>query len=113
MRNLIIAFLIVIIAQVIAYFQLQSQFFWTWSKNHPIILSLLGIPISWLLILFTKYCALGFHGETWPGRLIGFASGAIVFAILSHLMLKEPFTPKTIACLSLALLILLIQIIWK
>lgn len=113
MKNIILAFVIVIFAQSVAYFQLQSQFFWTWSKNHPFILSLLGIPISWMLMQFTKYCALGFGGETWPGRLIGFAAGAIVFAVLSHFMLKEPFTPKTITCLGLAVLILLIQILWK
>jgi hypothetical protein len=71
------------------------------------------MPISYLLILFTKHCALGFDGQTWPGRLIGFSMGAIIFGLLSHVMLKEPFTPKTIACLSLALLILIIQIIWK
>ena len=113
MRNLIIAFSVMIVSQVLAYFQLQSQFFWPWSKNHPLLLSLIGIPVSYLLILFTKHCALGFDGQTWPGRLIGFAMGAIIFALLSHLMMKEPFTPKTLTCLGLALLILLIQIIWK
>jgi len=114
MKNFIISLVIVTIAQSLAYLQLQSQFFWTWAKNHPISMAFIfGFPISLLLIYFTKYCALAFNGEVWPGRLIGFAVGAIVFALLSSFIMKEPFTPKTIVCLCLAAGILAVQIIWK
>ena len=113
MRNLLISLVIVVIAQSLAYLQLQSQFFWSWAKNHPILMSLFGLPISILLIYFTKYCALAFDGEVWPGRLIGFAVGAIVFALLSHFIMSEPFTTKTIVCLGLAAAILIVQIVWK
>lgn len=112
MRNFIISLIFIIIGQSLAYLQLQSQFFWTWSKNHPIVMAFLGVPISLLLIYFTKYCALAFNGEVWPGRLIGFAVGAITFALLSHFIMNEPFTPKTIVCLCLAGAILLIQVMW-
>lgn len=113
MRNFIISLIFIIIGQSLAYLQLQSQFFWTWAKNHPIVMAFLGVPISLLLIYFTKYCALSFNGEVWPGRLIGFAVGAIVFALLSHFIMNEPFTPKTVVCLALAGAILLIQVIWR
>ena len=113
MRNFIIALVIVTFAQLLAYLQTQSQFFWTWAKEHPILMSITGIPISMLLIYFTKYCALAFDGEVWPGRLIGFAVGAIVFALLSHFIMNEPFSTKTILCLCLASGILLIQMFWK
>ena len=113
MRNFIIALILIIIGQSLAYLQLQSQFFWTWAKNNTLLMSLTGIPISILLIYFTKYCALSFDGQLWPGRLIGFAVGAIVFAILSYLIMNEPFTPKTIVCLCLSALILLVQVLWK
>lgn len=113
MRNLIISLVIVTIAQSLAYLQLQSQFFWSWAKSHPILMAFLGLPISILLIYFTKYCALAFNGEVWPGRLIGFAVGAIVFALLSHFIMNEPFTPKTIVCLVLAGAILLVQVVWR
>lgn len=113
MRNFIISLILIIIGQSLAYFQLQSQFFWTWAKNNTLLMSLTGIPISILLIYFTKYCALSFDGQLWPGRLIGFAVGAIVFAILSYLIMNEPFTPKTIVCLCLSVSILLIQVLWK
>jgi hypothetical protein len=113
MRNLIIAFITIVMAQLLAYLQTQSQFFWTWSKNHPLLMSITGIPISILLIYFTKYCALSFDGQVWPGRLIGFAVGAIVFALLSHFIMNEPFSTKTIVCLCLAAGILLVQVLWK
>jgi hypothetical protein len=113
MRNFIISLFIVVIAQSLTYLQLQSQFFWNWAKEHPLIMSLTGVPISILLIYFTKYCALYFNGEVWPGRLIGFSVGAIVFALLSYFIMNESFTPKTIVCLCLAACILIIQILWK
>ena len=113
MRSLIISFVLVVLAQSLAYLQLQSQFFSTWAKEHPLMMSLTGIPISILLIYFTKYCAMAFDGQVWPGRLIGFAVGAIVFALLSHFIMDEPFSTKTIMCLFLAGGILGIQIFWK
>jgi hypothetical protein len=113
MRNLIMAFITIVIAQVLAYLQTQSQFFWTWAKEHPLLMSITGIPISILLIYFTKYCALAFDGQVWPGRLIGFAVGAIVFAFMSNLIMNEPFSAKTIVCLCLSALILLVQVLWK
>lgn len=113
MRPLIISLLLIVFAQSLAYIQLQGQFFWTWAKEHPLLMSITGIPISILLIYFTKYCAIAFDGQVWPGRLIGFAMGAIVFALLSHFIMNEPFSTKTITSLFLAGGILAIQIFWK
>lgn len=113
MRDLFISLILVIVAQSLAYLQLQGQFFWDWAKQHPILMSVFGIPISILLIYFTKYCATAFDGQVWPGRLIGFAVGAIVFALLSHFIMSEPFSTKTIVSLCLAAGILFIQIFWK
>lgn len=107
------AFITIVMAQLLAYLQTQSQFFWTWAKAHPLLMSITGIPISILLIYFTKYCALAFDGQVWPGRLIGFAVGAIVFALMSHFIMNEPFSPKTIVCLCLSAGILLVQVLWK
>lgn len=113
MRNLFLALILVFIAQIGAYFQLQSQFIWTWAKENPFMMALTGIPISLLLLKFTYYCSLYFEGQVWPGRLIGFSIGAIVFALLSHFVLHEQFTTKTIICLFLAFLILLVQVAFK
>jgi hypothetical protein len=111
--NLIISFVLIFIAQILAYFQLQGQFMFPWAKKNIIFMILLGLPISYIYIKFTKHCADAFNGEVWPGRLIGFSVGAIVFALLSHFIMKEEFSLKTIVSLSLASMILLIQIFWK
>ena len=113
MRNFIIALGLITIAQTLAYFQLQSQFLWVWAKNNTFILALSGVPISLLLIWFTKYCSIYFDGQIWPGRLIGFSVGAIVFAFLSHFVMNEEMTTKTIVSLVLAFLILIVQMFWK
>ena len=113
MRNFIISLVTIVFAQILAYLQTQGQFFWSWAKEHPLLMSLTGIPISILLIYFTKYCSMAFDGQVWPGRLIGFAVGAIVFAVLSHFIMSETLTTKTIVSLCLAAGILLIQVLWK
>ena len=112
-RNLLIAIILVTVAQSLTFIQGQSQFIWEWAKNNPIIISLMGVPISYLFIMFVKYSALSFNGEIWPGRLLGFAIGAIVFSILASALMKEPVSAKTFICLILSAGILGIQIFWK
>lgn len=112
-KNLIIAIILVAVAQSLTFFQGQGQFLWNWAKNNTIVMSLLGIPISYMFIKFVKYCALAFDGQIWPGRLIGFAVGAIVFTLFSWIIMKEPISAKTLVCLILSAGILGVQILWK
>jgi multidrug transporter EmrE-like cation transporter len=110
MNNLSIALLLITVSQIITYLQLQGQFFSGWMKSNPWLISLIGVPISYTLIQYTKRSAAYFNGEVWPGRLIGFAVGVIVFAVLSYFIFKEPVSIKTGICLLLAIAIVLIQI---
>jgi len=110
MKNLFIALALISVSQVIVYLQLQGQFFSTWIKTHPLTVSLLGIPISLILIEYTKRSAMYFQGEVWPGRLIGYAVGIIVFTILSYTIFNEPLSTKTIICLILSSIIVAIQV---
>lgn len=112
-RNLLIALLLIVIAQTATYFQLQSQFVFDWAKRNTLIMSLFGIPISLLFIVYTRHINVAFDGQTWPGRLIGFAIGAIMFSILSSLLMNEPINTKTAVCLLLSIAILIIQFFWK
>ena len=111
--NLLYSFLILALAHTLTYFQSQGQFFWPWAKNNPFVISLFGVPISLLFIEYMKRTALVFDGATWPGRVMSFGVGAIVFAILSNVFLGESLNTKTVVCLLLAFAILLIQIFWK
>ena len=110
--KLIYGMIIVVIAQIIAFFQLQGQSRWLWAKENAFILMFLGLPISFLYIKSTGLIN-DYTGQTWPGRLIGQSIGVIIFALLSWLIFKEPLTLKTIVCLVLALGILVIQLFWK
>jgi len=111
--NLAIAILLIVLGQLVTYFQGQGQFFWPWAKENPMLLALLGFPVSLLFIFFAKYCALAFGGQVWPGRIIGFSVGIIVFAVMSSAMMGEAITIKTSVCIALAMAILAIQIFWK
>ena len=113
MKYLLIAMFLVILGQSMTYFLSQAQFIWPWAKQNPILLSLFGAPISLVFIYFTKYCAIAFDGQVWPGRIIQFAIGAISFAILSKLIMGETLTIKTSLCLVLSAVILFIQVFWK
>jgi hypothetical protein len=111
--NLLISLILIVLGQCITYFQGQSQFFWPWAKSNPLLISLLGIPASLVFIYFIKYNAMVFDGQTWPGRIISFSVGTIVFALLSSIVMGESISAKTAICIALSVLILLIQVFWK
>ena len=76
-------------------------------------MAILGFPISYILIIATKFIVTGFDGLLWPGRLVGFSLGMIVFAVLTSQFLGEGINSKTAISLVLALALVLIQILWK
>jgi hypothetical protein len=110
--KLIYGVLITIVAQVIAFFQLQSQTRWLWAKDNSFLLMFLGLPISYLYIKSTGLIN-DYTGQSWPGRLIGQSIGVVIFSLLSWLVFKETMTLKTLVCVSLSLIVILIQIFWK
>jgi multidrug transporter EmrE-like cation transporter len=106
------ALLLSLLAQVISFIQLQGQMAWKFPKENPYVMMLLGLPISLIFIKTTKIFNEAFDAN-WPGRLIGFGVGVIVFTIMSWLIFEESPTPKTLVCLGLAFTIVLLQIFWK
>lgn len=73
----------------------------------------MGLPISYILIYASKYIVAGFDGLLWPGRLVGFSTGMIIMAALTYIHLNEGITLKTGITLSLAFIIVVIQLYWK
>lgn len=110
--KIVYALLLSLLAQVISFVQLQGQMIWKFPKENPYIMMFLGLPISLIFIRTTKIFNEQFDAN-WPGRLIGFGVGVIVFTIMSWLMFNEHPTPKTLTCLVLAFTIVLLQIFWK
>ena len=111
--ELLKGFIFGLLAQVITFLQLQGQIKYEWVKNHPLIIAFMGVPISLLYMYSVKNFVEAYNGQIWPSRLIGFGIGVAVFTVMSYYMFNEPLTPKTLTCLSLGVVIILIQIFWK
>jgi hypothetical protein len=111
--KLITGTLLFLLGQTLVWYQINGQFLSEWIKKNPLIMSILGIPISYVYIIATRDLVIAFDGELWPQRLIGFAMGMIAFAFLTWFHLNETLTLKTAVTLSLAFAIVLIQVFWK
>ena len=105
--------LLFLIGQVLVWYQINGQFLSEWMKKNPIWVSFLGIPISYAYIWATHHLVIAFDGELWPQRLIGFSLGMVAFAFLTWYHLDQAITTKTAVTLTLAFIIVLIQVFWK
>lgn len=112
MNTLILYSLIVFFfAQALAWIQINGQFIWPWMKDHRILISLLGVPISYLLMVASDFAYTGMDNKLWPGRLMAFAMGMLVFTIFTNLFLGEGINLKAGISLALASVLLILQLI--
>ena len=109
-KNVVLYIVLICLSQLIFWFQVNGQFMWEFFKKYPYIIALMGLPSGYLVIIGSKYGYQGFDGEIWPMRIIGFSSGTVIGAILLYTMMGEGLTIKTILCLLLSLVIIIIQI---
>ena len=112
-NSIFIGFLLFLLGQLLIWFQTNGQFFNEWCKEHPAIMATMGLPISYILIIASKYVVEGFDGLLWPGRLVGFGSGMVVMAICTWLVMGEGISTKTAVTLVLCTAVVLIQVFWK
>ena len=111
--NFAIGLFYFLIGQIVIWFATNAQFLSKWASDKPWAMTLIAAPVTYIYIIATKYCADHFDGLLWPGRFIGFATGMIVFAILTTFLMKEEFSAKTVISLILATTLVCIQIFWK
>ena len=111
--NLILGIIYGAIAQILVFLQIQGSLKYEILINNKFIVLLAGIPISWLFIESVRQIYLWSDGQLWPGRLIGFSIGIIVFTAMSIALFGEGVSLKTLICLILSCAILAIQIFWK
>ena len=109
-KEILYCVLILFFTQIVIWFQLNAQVKWDWFKDNYLLMSILGMPISYALLYSTKFGWEGF-GELWPIRLLGFAVGIISFPFITYLVLGEGVTLKTGLSLGLAVIIMLLQLI--
>lgn len=100
-------------SQAFTFYQLQGHLWSKWIKDHPLLMTLMGVPVGYFVILASREMVSLYGGETWPNRIIGFSIGVIVFSVMAWFILKEPMTTKTLICLFLSFVILLIQLFWR
>ena len=111
--KLITGTLLFLLGQILVWYQINGQFISEWIKDRPMVMSLLGVPISFIYIYATQYLVEAFNGDLWPQRLIGFSTGMFAFAIFTYIHLNQAITLKTAVTLALATAIVVIQIVWK
>ena len=109
-KEILFCILILLLIQIVIWFQLNGQVKWVWFKDNYLLMSLLGVPISYALLYSTKYGFQGF-GNLWSIRLIGFAVGMMTFPFITYLVLGEGITIKTGVSIILAIAIMLLQLI--
>ena len=97
---------------IIIWYQLNGQLVWDFWKSPKgiIFMLLMGIPISGLFYIATKWGYQGF-GTLWPVRFLGFATSMMTFPILTWLYLGETITLKTTVTIMLSVIIMIIQMI--
>ena len=103
-----------IVAHILTFFQLNGQFFkMDWFRKNEIIVAAFGFILSFFYIWGTKYAVSGFNGLLWPARFIGFGVGMIIYAIGVWYFFSEGINMKTTVSLGLAILLIMIQVLWK
>lgn len=102
-----------LLGQAMGWFQLNAQYLWEWWKDRPITAAfLIGAPTS-VAFWYAWRTIVEATGSVWTARFIGSSTGLIVFPILTWFLLGESmFTTKTMLCLGLAVLIILIQLFY-
>jgi hypothetical protein len=111
-KYVLISTIVFIITQILIWYQLNSQLVWDWAKGTKSmwIMAIMGVPISLLLWLCTKWGYIGF-GNLWSVRFMGFATSMMTFPFMTWLYLGETITLKTAITIVLAFIIMLLQLL--
>lgn len=111
MSGILLGVLIFSLGQVLGWFQLNSQFIWKWWEGRPIVSAFVfGVPTS-IVFWYAWRIISNSTDSIWSARFIGSGTGFLVFPVLTWFLLGESmFTYKTMICLFLSVLIILIQI---
>ena len=112
-KNILFCILIFAISQIMVWLQLNGQFVWASFRKYEWLLIMMGMPISYLFLIGTRFGVDGFNGLLWPQRFLAFSTGIIIFTILTWYLKEEGLTTKTLISLGLAFLLSAVQIFWK
>lgn len=111
--NLFYGILWGLLGQIGSFMQFQGAIKYNWNQKYLWLILLMSLPVTYSYMKSVERFVIAFDGEIWPSRLIGFGLGITAFTALSYFLFKEPFTTKTLVCLTLGVTIIAIQILWK
>ena len=111
-KYVVLTIILFLVNNILIWYQLNSQLVWDWAKGPKSmwIMALMGIPISLIFWLATKWGYIGF-GNLWAVRFMGFATSMISFPIMTYLYLGEVITLKTFVSIALAIIIIILQLL--
>ena len=104
-------FLLLLVANIIAWFQIQGQFMtgqWQEWLSKDWVVIILGVPIGWMLWK-SAYLSFEHFGAVWNVRMIGFGFGTFIFGIMTWSILGELPGWHTGISLVLAAAIIMLQ----
>ena len=112
--KLYLACLLITLGHVISWYATYSQFLYGWCKENVVLLPLIfSIPTGYFFTYGMRF-AVQEMDQVWGPRLLGFGLSYLVFPILTYIYFGENmFSPKTLTCVGLSVLIVLIQVFWK
>ena len=111
--KIFLAVVLSILGQVMAFYQLQGHLKYEWLKNNLWLPVLMGIPISIVFMVSINLMIKHYDGQLWPSRILGFTIGTMTYAFMSKFLFNESINTKTVICLLLSLLIIIVQVFWK
>lgn len=112
-QHLLLGIVYGFIGQVLSFLQLQGSIKYGLNYKYPWLVVLASVPISWIFLKSVENFIIAFDGALYPSRILGFSIGIIVFAIMGWILFGEVINLKTIVCLILCFIVLLIQVLWK
>ena len=101
---------LVFLGHVLVWLQSSGQLVWKSFRDNTLLLSLFGIPFSYIFIHATRLGYEVFEQNLWPCRIMGFTIGTIVFTFMTYMFLGETISLKTGICLVLCIIIILVQV---
>lgn len=111
-KRLILCVILTILAHIIVWYQCNSQFVWKWWQDKPIITVLIFALPSAFLFYYSWTFAVKEFSSLWSARLFLQAASYLVFPAMTWFYLDEsPFKLKTMICIFLSFVIIVIQML--
>ena len=114
MKNLILSLIYLLVGYTMVWFQLFGSIKYEWLKNNNWwFMYVTSLPIAYFMTTGTHLAFSEFKNSAWSVRFATYVINIFVFTILSYVVNNEDITPKTMVCLVLTFIIILIQLYWK